>query len=91
MPVGVVQKLGADGEVRQGSLRMAADTSAEQRPLMVHFVRRQTLQPSEDGLELLASKRFIYVFASRAAIDDLMYRQPSIVFLKDRQDPQAQL
>ena len=31
MPVAVVQKLGADGEVRQGSFRTATDTSAERR------------------------------------------------------------
>ena len=29
MPVAVVQKLGADGDARRGSIRMAADDSAE--------------------------------------------------------------
>ena len=59
----VIQRLGADGEVRQSSFRTAADSSAERRPsgfisyggrhfrgataLRVHFVRRQTLQVSD--------------------------------------------
>ena len=49
----------------------------------VHFVRRQTLHPSEDGPELLAPNRLFYVFVYRAAVDDLMYRDnPPSFFLK---------
>ena len=58
MPAAVVQKFGADGEVRQDSLRTATDTSAERgRTGVVGF---KTV--------------VLYVFVSRAAVDDLMYR-----------------
>ena len=69
MPVAVVQKLGADEEVRQGSCRTAADTPAERQRTGVAGFKPVVLR-----LRVSSSVRRFDV-----------PRQPSIVFLQDRQ------
>ena len=69
MPVAVVQKLGADGEVRQGSFRTAADSSAERGRTGVVGFKTVVLRLRVSG----SGRRFDAP------------RQSSIVFLEDRQ------
>ena len=63
------QKLDADGDVRQGSLRTATDTSAERGPTEVVDFKTVVLR--------------LRVSSSGRRFD--VPRQPSIVFLENRQ------